>query len=168
MDYTKLFYWITVADNARNFFVVGIVLTMLILAICVIILCVPKSSYEDKNNYAPTRKYVRRFIYYFTSLAIIFWIFWIGTPSKKNALLIIAGGQTLNYLTTDSTAKTIPHELTTFLVTEIKNLSEEAKVEIAVMTNKEKVFDEAKKMTTDQLIERMNTDSIFANIILNK
>ena len=99
---------------------------------------------------------------------ILFWSLFIFTPSRKDALLIVAGGGTMEFLTTDSTAKQIPHELSNFVVTELKNMGEEAKVELQVMSQKDKILDEAKKMTSDQLLQRMKVDTNFAKVILNQ
>jgi hypothetical protein len=82
--------------------------------------------------------------------------------------LIIAGGGTMEFLTTDSTAKQIPHELSNFIVTELKNMGAEAKVEFGIQNQKEKILDEAKKMTSEQLLEKMKVDSNFTKVILQK
>jgi uridylate kinase len=92
----------------------------------------------------------------------------VFTPTKKETLLIIAGGGTMNFLTTDSTAKQIPHELSNFVVTELKSMAAEAKVDIGLSAQKEKILEDAKKMTTSELMEKLKTDTSFAKIILNK
>ena len=60
-------------------------------------------------------------------------------PSKKDSLLIIAGGQTLNFLTTDKSSKQIPAELSGFVLTELKNMAKEAKVDLNIKDQKEKI-----------------------------
>jgi hypothetical protein len=100
--------------------------------------------------------------------AILFWMLQIATPSKKDALLIVAGGQTLNFLTTDSTSKQIPKELSNFVVTELKNMANDAKINLNIQDQKEKILEEAKNMTSAELITKMASDSNFAKIILNK
>jgi len=99
---------------------------------------------------------------------ILFWALYVFTPSKKDALLIVAGGQTLNFLTTDSSARKIPHELSDFVLTELKNMSQEVKVDLNLTDQKEKILEEAKSMTGKQLIERMKNDTTFANFIKGK
>lgn len=93
---------------------------------------------------------------------------YILTPTKKDALLIVAGGSTLNYLTSDSTAKQLPHELSSYLVTEIRNMAEENKVKLSINDNKQKILEEAKQLTGEQLINKLQSDTTFKNIILNK
>jgi hypothetical protein len=97
---------------------------------------------------------------------ILFWGLYIFTPSKKDALLIVAGGQTLNFLTTDSSSKKIPHELSSFLLTEIKNMAESAEVDLNIASQKNKILQEAKNMTASELMEKMKADSNFTKIIL--
>ena len=171
MNYTKLFYWLTVADNARSFFVVFIIIFTIISAAATIgyFACSytdreGKQTEDDKDN----QRFARKWMWWAYPFMILFWALYVLTPSKRDALLIVAGGQTLNYLTTDSTAKRIPHELTTFVVSELKNMAETAKVSIDVKTQKEKVLDAAKKMTSQEIIQKMKEDTTFAKLILDK
>ena len=94
--------------------------------------------------------------------------FTVPTGVKFLDVLIVAGGGTMEFLTTDSTVKQIPHELSSFVVTQLKSMGEEAKVELGIQSQKDKILDEAKSMTTQQLLDKMKIDTNFANIILNK
>lgn len=119
---------------------------------------------SEKENQMMSRKWM----WWSYPIMVLFWSLYVFTPDRKDALLIVAGGGTMEFLTTDSTAKQIPHELSTFVVTELKNMGKEAQVELGVMSQKDKILDEAKHMTSQQLLEKMRVDSNFANIILNK
>lgn len=160
MDYTKLFYWLVVADNAKTMFVVFIVLFTLVSVISTIAFLTTGDSPEDQ---AMSRKWM----WWSYPFMIFFWSLFVFTPSKKDALLIVAGGQTLNFLTTDESAKQIPSELSGFILTELKNMASEAQVELGIKDQKERLIEEAKTMTTDELLKRMNEDKNFADIILN-
>ena len=92
----------------------------------------------------------------------------VFTPTKKETLLIIAGGGTMQFLTTDSAAKQIPHELSSFVVTELKSMAKEAQVDLGIATQKDKILEEAKAMTTEQVLQRMKIDTNFAKIVLEK
>jgi hypothetical protein len=162
-NYSKLFYWLTVADNAKSFFIVFIIIFTLISVIATIAY-LANGSNADENGQMMSRKWM----WWSYPFMLLFWTLFIFTPSKRDSLLIIAGGQTLNFLTTDSTARQIPHELTSFVVTELKNMAEEAKVELGIMSEKDRILDEAKKMTTEELIEKMKTDPNLSKIILDK
>ena len=180
MNYTGLFYWLIVADNARIFFGWAVALFMLVILICIIakvIISTSISYYGDsgvierKDDHTVTNKYLFRSIPW----AMLFWLLLIFTPTKRDALLIVAGGQTLNYLTTDSTAQKIPHEMTDFIVTELKSMAEEAKVEIMenkiekdAISTKQRIINETKNLTADELLKKMKDDDIFKEIILEK
>lgn len=158
MDYTKLFYWLVVADNAKFMFQVFTGIFTLISGIATIAYL---SSGGDDQTMA------RKWMWWSYPFMIFFWLLTIFTPSKKDALLIVAGGQTLNFLTTDESAKQIPSELSGFILTELKNMAAEAQVELGIKDQKERLIEEAKTMTTEELLKRMNEDKNFADIILN-
>jgi hypothetical protein len=46
-------------------------------------------------------------------------------------------------------------------------MASEAQVELGIKDQKERLIEEAKTMTTDELLKRMNEDKNFADIILN-
>lgn len=171
MNYTKLFYWLTVADNAKSFFVVAIIIFSVIAIISTILYLVSlgddtiDGSKEDQRRFTTM---CRKWMWWSFPFLILFWSCYIFTPSKRDALLIVAGGQTMNFLSTDSVAKQIPHELSDFVVSELKNMAKDAKVELNINTQKERLIDKAKKMTADELIEEMKNNSEFRDVILNK
>lgn len=171
MNYTKLFYWLTVADNAKAFFLsFGILFTVITVLSLLFYFYnghidgYSGQTYDDKVS----QKMARKWFWWSTPFTILFLAMWLFTPSKKDALFIIAGGQTLNFLTQDSSAKQIPYELTTFVVDGLKSMAADVKVDLNIANQKEKILEEAKNMTGQQLLERMSIDSTFSNIILNK
>jgi len=163
MNYTELFYWLTVADNARLLFKwgAGIFTFVTLVSTAVNIIC--RGNGEDD-----TAVQARKWMWWSYPFMFLWWAGLVFTPSKKDALLIVAGGQTMNFLTTDSTAKQIPHELSNFVVTELKNMAAEAKVDLNIKDQKEKILDEAKNMSAKELMEKMKVDSTFAKVILEK
>lgn len=160
MDYTKLFYWLVVADNARTMFTTFVVVFTIIAVIATIAFLITGDSPDDQ---AMSRKWM----WWSYPLMVVFWSLYVFTPSKKDALLIVAGGQTLNFLTTDESTKQIPSELSGFILTELKNMAAEAKVELGIKDQKERLLEEAKTLTTEELLKKMNEDKNFADIILN-
>lgn len=161
MDYTKLFYWLTVADNARTFFIVMIAIFTTVSAISIIanFVCAGEGD-EDGQRLA------RLWIWRSFPFMMLFWTLFIATPSKKDALLIVAGGQTLNFLANDDSAKQIPAELSGFVLTELKTMAKEAQVELGIQSQKEKIIESAKQMTTEELLNRIKIDSVFAKTLL--
>ena len=71
-------------------------------------------------------------------------------------------------VTTDSTAKQIPHELSNFVVTELKNMAAEAQVDLNIKDQKQKILEQAKEMSVKELMEKMKVDSTFAKVVLEK
>lgn len=159
MNWYKLFYWITVADNAHLFFkVFAGIFTVIAIIVTIWFLLDETDSREE----------LKKWIFWSYPFTILFWAFLIFTPNKRDALLIVAGGGTMNFLTSDSTAKQIPHELSNFVLTELKNMGVEAKVDLGIASQKDRILDEAKKMTTTELLEKMKVDSNFAKIVTNR
>ncbi len=167
MSYTQIFYWLTVADNARTFFIVFTTIFTIISTISTIWFIVDRCGHDMSTGSGSAAERAKKWMWWCYPFMILFWALFILTPSKKDALLIVAGGQTMEFLTTDKSAKEIPHELSNFLVTEIKNMASEAKVDLNIKDQKQKILDSAKKMSGEELMEKMK-DSTFAKIILDK
>lgn len=172
-NYTELFYWLTVADNARLLFGWGAGIFTVIAFISTIVNIISRAnqlssfnSESDKQESGETAKAARKWMWWSYPFMFMWWSLLVFTPTKRDALLIVAGGQTMNFLTTDSSAKQIPHELTSFVVTELKNMAQEAKVDLNIKTQKEKILNEAKNMTSQELLDKMKSDSTFTKIIL--
>ena len=163
MNYTEVFYWLTVADNARSMFVVGITIFTASAVISTAVNFISRGDGDDD-----TAIQARKWMWWSYPFVFLFWSLFVFTPSKKDALLIVAGGQTMNFLTTDSTAKQIPHELSNFVVTELKSMAAEAQVDLNIKGQKEKILDEAKNMSAKELMEKMKVDSTFAKVVLEK
>lgn len=165
MNYTTLFYWLVVADNAKGLFLAGCWLFGFIAVIATMINLINGGS-DDKDE--GIQRVSRKWIWWSYPIFFLFMSLQVFTPSKKDALLIVAGGQTLNFLTTDKSAKQIPRELSGFVLTELKNMAKEAEVDLNISTQKEKLLEKAKTMTTEELLNEMKTDSVFAKVILDK
>ena len=161
MDYYSLFYWLTVANNAKTMFIVFISIFTFISFIATV-------AYFLNSEDDAGQKMSRKWMWWSYPFMIFFWALFVFTPSKKDSLLIVAGGGAMEFLTTDSSAKKIPHEMSTFVLTELKNMAKDAKVELGILSQKDKILEEAKNMTPNELIERIKSDSVFAKIVLNK
>lgn len=161
MDYTKIFYWLTVADSAKTVFLWMLIIFGLITIISTIAYF---STYEEPDNQRLSRLWMWRSYPFFLTFLMLH----VLIPSKKDSLLIIAGGQTLNFLTTDKSAKQIPAELSGFVLTELKNMAKEASVDLNIASQKEKVLEKAKSMSSEELLQTIKNDSTFAKIILEK
>jgi hypothetical protein len=168
MNYTKLFYWLTVADNARSLFIVAMIVFTVIFVIAFMVFLIDRDGNDFSADKDGAAERAKRWVWWAGPFALFFWMLFVMTPSKKDALLIVAGGQTLNYLTNDSTARQLPKEALNFVVTELKSMAKDAEVQIDLRTQKEKILDEAKNLTAKELLEKMKVDTTFARIILDK
>ena len=162
MDYIKLFYWLTVVDGLKDLLLAIAIFFGIFLALVVIINIIKFIEEEDDKIVKRWTKQLWWLIPIF-SIAILSQVF---IPSKKNVLLIIGGGTALNYVTNDSTCKQIPKELSTFVVTELKSMAADAKTSLGVADQQNKILDEAKNMSSKELIEKMKNDTTFAKILL--
>jgi hypothetical protein len=185
MNWYSIFYWVTRADSVKTFFdvtsdiftwmtVLGFIAVVVFSFIVREIIAEENLPIEQEKTNPKVRSY-KLMGRYFTGifyvslfLSLVTWAGYVFTPTKKETLLIIAGGGTMQFLTTDSAAKQIPHELSTFVVTELKSMAKEAQVDLGIATQKDKIVEEAKTMTSTELMERIKSDTNFAKIILDK
>ena len=163
IDYSALFYWLVVADNAKDFFKAGLIIFSIVAGLATAIYFLMGSEGNESEQ-----TMARKWLWWSAPFSIFFWALFIFTPSKKDALLIVAGGQTLNFLANDKSAKQIPSELSNFVLTEVKNLAADAKVDLGIANQKDKILEKAKKMTTEELMAEMKKDTTFAKVILDK
>lgn len=163
MDYTSLFYWLVVADNARVLFKWGAGLFSIIACISTIGYFIMVNDGDQKAQ-ADCKSWMK----WSYPFMFLWWCLLVFTPSKKDALLIVAGGQTLNFLANDKSAKQIPSELSNFVLTEVKNMAKEASVDLNINNQKDKILEKAKNMTAQELMNEMKADTTFAKVILDK
>lgn len=168
MNWYSIFYWLTVADNAKDFFWFFAIIFSLIAVISII--CYFVYSYNEATSDA---RQSRKWFFWSFPFMMLLWMGIIFTPSKRDALLIIAGGGTMEFLSNDSTAKEIPHDMLNFVQVELKAMALEAKVEILDAKNEftqrqieDRIREEAKKLTTDELLLKMQKDKEFARIVM--
>lgn len=161
MSYKALFYWLTVADSAKSFFLTFTILFTIVNVISWVSYFI---NLGDMNETGV--KLSKNWIWYSTPFAILFWTLFIFTPSKRDALLIVAGGSTLDYLVQDSTAKQIPKELINFVSVELRNLATETGVQLQINSKKEEMLDKVKDLSAKELIDLMKQDTTYKQLIL--
>ena len=183
MNWYSIFYWLTVADSVKGFFdaTSNIFAWFTVLSFIVLVIAKIGESYtvDDKNlkdekedvadptyrSWFNVAKSAKHLFYPFLFLALFTWSGYVFTPSKKDCLLIVAGGAVGNFMASDSAAKQLPGDVTKFLhmslKSEIANLSEEAKKELGVQTPKEKLIDKVKSLSKEELLEYLKSDTTF-------
>jgi hypothetical protein len=165
MSYTELFYWLTVAENMKDFFVFFIIIFGASSIASTIAFFVGRDSDGECPEDGVAER-AKKWIWWSVPFLMVFWFLNIATPDKKQALLIIAGGTSLDYLANDSVAKQIPREMSTFVISELKNMAKEAKVDLGIATQKDKILETAKEMSAEQLIQAMKDNPDMKKILL--
>lgn len=167
MNWYSVFYWFSVADNVSTFFawVAGLGTAASIIGLIITIFGtveLDKNDNEDVKSFLQWRKWFWR-IYI---MAIIGWMGYVFTPDKKDMLLIVAGGAVGNFLSSDSSAKKLPSDLTTYLhtaiqkeVADMKDIPIETKKAMGLTTPKEEFVDKLKDLTKEEILERIKTDT---------
>lgn len=158
MNFYKLFYLFTVSERLQHFldFASNLftVVACIVSAVFVIWFMVVKSNGDPLDKYDTFWiTNLRRIAIWNILICLVFWTAYILTPTKKELVLIIAGGSVGNFLQRDSSAQQIPAEITNFLRQEIKSQAKSAEVELF---NTKTKLDSLKAMTKEQLIEQLS------------
>jgi hypothetical protein len=170
MNYYKLFYWITVAERVQTFILaLAIAFTVLLVANAIVNLnaryniVYGYSNDEEKGH--TVKKTTNRFFSILLPGFFIFWIFFIAVPSKSDTVLIVAGGAMTTFATSDSSARKIPADVMSFVHEKIQELTREAKADLGQPDPKTKKLDELKKLTSDEIVERLKTDTSISKLV---
>jgi len=127
MNWYLIFYLFSIVDNLGTFFgwmvTIFTIITLVSWFVFIIYKCCAngfgderkEETEENKQDLAIQRKWVK----FSTVFFIIFWMFYIITPTKKDMLLIIAGGSVGEFVANDSSAQKLPADITRFLHAEI-------------------------------------------------
>jgi len=86
-------------------------------------------------------------------------------------MLIVAGGAVGNFITTDTSSRAIPADISKFLHLslnkEIDDLQKEVQTdirkELGIETQKDKLIQQVEKLTKEQLIEYLKNDTTILN-----
>lgn len=181
MNWYSTFYWLTVSDGVKSFFDVTsniftwfAVLSFIGFVIVTIVKAVKISENELKNDeeekvdpdvraLVKGRVYARNFFYVMLGLSLITWFGYVMTPTKKDCVMIIAGGTIGNFLQSDTNARKIPAEAMKLGVValqtwqlEIKDFTPEEKKAIGIQSPEEKKREDFKTklvgMTKEEII----------------
>lgn len=169
MFWYKLFYWITVAERVQNFIIAMCVLLGIATAISGIVYWVYKvssvsSSYNQEDNkiYARWARNVFRWV---LPIEMVFLLLYIAVPSKSDTVLILAGGAVGQFVTSDSSSKKLPSDITSFLHEKIGELTREAKNDVAP-SDGQKNLKNLEKLDKEAVMDKIKNlpDSILEKI----
>lgn len=134
INWYKVFYWVTVSNGVRSFFDRFSDIFTWFSVITFVVYCIligiridqaDKADAEDKASLNFWVKRFGRFFWISLSLCMITWLGYMLTPTKKDALVIIAGGAVGNFIVSDSSAKQLPAEFTLLIREKMKSEIEE-------------------------------------------
>lgn len=181
MNWYQVFYWLSRADDVKSFFDVTsniFCFFTVIFFIIVIITNIGKSiqisedrvsdkeaeeTEPDIRAWNVAKEYSTKLFYPFLIIMLITWTLYVMIPSKKDCLLIIAGGSVGNFITTDSSSRQIPADVSKFLhlslQKQIVDLNSETRAELGVQTPRQKMIDKLKGLTKDEIIKYLQEDT---------
>lgn len=168
MNWYKLFYLMTMADRLQDFFdtISNIFTTMAVVSLIAFVIATigysirrsDTSAEHDKLHlddelqaWIMFKKTTIWFLSFCIPIAVATWFLWIATPSKKDALLIVAGGAVGTFITTDSSAQKLPSDITNFLRLKIQAEANELNME-SLLDEVVPKKDTLKEMSKEELI----------------
>jgi uncharacterized membrane protein len=154
MNYYQIFYLFSIADRlSQVLLTLSWITGVVALVISVIIFINMISSGEAYDDEGVTMKYASRFGYIFYPVFFIVLLSYILVPSKKDMLLILAGGGTMEYLKSNDDAKKLPDDILRFVRGEI--LTATSSLNMSEQLGIETEKDRLKKLSKDELIEML-------------
>lgn len=166
-NWYAIFYWLTVADNAKVFFITFIcIFTAIAVAATLTFICA-RSPEDLSAKVGGVGERAKKWMWWSYPFMILFWGLFIFTPSKLDVLFILAGGSATTFLTSDSSAKKIPADITNFVHRKLQSyttsLDADTKAELGIpKTPREQLVDKIKKLTKDQSVIDLITNDTTA------
>ena len=114
MSNMVLIYWLTRLSSIQGLFAtVAIIVTTIISAgLLMYTIMMIDSSESEQKEFKQKRKWFVNRIW----IICLLWIVTILTPDTKEAMLIIAGGKTMDYVQQDTSLQKIPYKTTELLL----------------------------------------------------
>jgi uncharacterized membrane protein len=124
MSNIALIYWLTRLSSISNlFFALGLISAVIVGGglLAYSIMLIEWNTDDDETKYKQKRKT------FFNKLwvPILFFVFHILTPDTKEAMLIIAGGKTLDYVQSDTSLQKIPYKATELILKKMEEYIDE-------------------------------------------
>lgn len=159
MNWYSIFYLMSVADGVSTFAVwIAVIATITFLITS--LLKMPADS-GDRMNDTQKKNNSRLWI---TSLLlmIFFWFTFILIPSRKDMILIVAGGSVGQFIANDENAQKLPSEVFQYLRKEVLEATADLDIDVANAVKKELGVESAKdklmKKSKEELIELLESN----------
>lgn len=115
MSNIVLIYWLTRLSNISSFLLILGVISAVIIGIGILGYSIAIVDCWDDDKTAKHKVARKKFINK-TWIPILLFIFYILTPDTKEAMLIIAGGKTMDYVQSDTSLQKIPYKATELIL----------------------------------------------------
>lgn len=156
MNWYSIFYWIAVADGIKEFFdTFSNLFTFLwfVVAVALILFTLYRNSEtkegdDERESANFWIKNLRKMFVWTMFFSTITWAGWVFCPTKKDALIIVAGGAVGQFMMSDSAAQAIPSEVMVLLRDKIR-------AEIKDVNFSEQVTDPLQSKTKEELIKML-------------
>jgi len=114
MSNIVLIYWLTRLSSIQGLFTTAAIISTTIIGVGLLIYTIMMvESYEDEiKELKQKRKWFVNRIW----IVCLLWVVSILTPDTKEAMLIIAGGKTMDYVQQDTSLKKIPYKATELIL----------------------------------------------------
>lgn len=171
-NWYQIFYWVSVADKVKGFFdttsnifTASTVICLIAAIICTVCYYVSITSNsiktDDEEKTDPETRGARklkniflRAMYVSLGLSILTWGGYVLTPSKQDAILIVAGGAVGNFITSDSSSKAIPAEAAELLRDKIRSEIKQVKMGSVTDTLAGKSKEELEQLYKDAISKK--------------
>jgi hypothetical protein len=161
MNWYTLFYLMSVADSLKSFFATSSTIFTILALLSGVAFVITRIAYSaevgkygDKDKDAQGLRIasttVGRLFYTMLTLCLLTWFGYVALPSKKDALIIIAGGTVGNFIQNDSSASKVPSEVMNLLRSKIR--SEITELELQTIAEKAQI-DTLETKTKEELIQ---------------
>lgn len=124
MSNIALIYWLTRLSSISDFFLTLGIISAAIISLGLIgysVALMDWPSDEDEIKYKQKRKKFFNKIW----VPILLFVVYILTPNTKEAMLIIAGGKTLDYVQSDTSLQKIPYKATELILKKMEDYIDE-------------------------------------------
>ena len=115
MSNIALIYWLTRLSSISDFFLTLGIISAIVVGIGIIgysVAIIDWPSDEQEIKYKQKRKKFINKLW----VPILLFIVYILTPNTKEAMLIIAGGKTMDYVQSDTSLQKIPYKATELIL----------------------------------------------------
>jgi hypothetical protein len=157
MNWYSIFYWLTVAGNVKA---VAVTFAVIFGIYSIFATIAAFGAFDD--NWEKWEKTSKKVYLIFVTTFILSLFMSVFLPSKKDSLIIVAGGAVGEFITTDSTAKQLPSDLVYFVHSYLveKGASFKNEFKAPAVVKEEPYIEKLKQLSKEELLKLIEIDSL--------